>query len=283
MASARTRVRNAFMSARHPDRMIFVGGAPRSGTTIAHAIICTAQGVSRYGPEISFFRGFMSAYRNGKAAWAGHTSAYFDDAADLRSLIRDVSDRALSRVWTALDRPDILAVKDPHLTPFFPDVDEIYGDSARYVTVCRHPFDVVRSRQEVHERSGPGFLFSADDVTGVAREYAAYYRAVLQADFAGRHAFLRYEDLARPQVIQQLAAFLDLGGFAMDRLWGQSAGASQDDAWGSPKYNRPLDLGPRLSALDPNWKALTARICGPVMARLGYPEEPAPSAPEIAL
>lgn len=257
------------MAAAAPESLIFVGGAPRSGTTVGHALICTADGVSRYNPEISFFRGFLSAYRNGKAAWDGHTSSFFADRAAFRQLIVETTDLALGRIWEALDRPLILALKDPHLTPFFPDLHELYP-AARFVTLCRHPFDVVRSRQAVHEKTPDARAFGRDDVTAVAREYLAYYRTVLQTDFGGRHAILRYEDLNDETARRNLAGFLGLDGFHVERLWGQASVHAEDDAWGSPKYNQPIDLERRLEPLASEWAEITAAICGPVMQRLGY-------------
>lgn len=258
------------MAAAGPEGLIFVGGAPRSGTTVVHALICTADGVSRYNPEVSFFRGFMAAYRNGKVAWDGHTSGFFPDRAAFREMIRETTDLALGRVWEALDKPRLLAVKDPHLTPFFLDLHELYPDTARLVSVCRHPFDVVRSRQAVHEKAGGARPFGRDDVAAVAREYFNYYRAVLQPDFGGRHLLVPYERLNDEAVRAGLATFLGVDGFHADRLWGGSAGEAEDDAWGSPKYNRPIDLERRLEPLAAEWAEVTAAICGPVMGRLGY-------------
>ncbi len=259
------------MAGERPEKLIFVGGAPRSGTTVAHALICAGEGVSEYGPEISFFRGYMSAFRNGRAAWTQHTSAYFKDAGDFRDLIRDTSDRALGRIWQALGRPAILAVKDPHLTPFFPDLNLLYPDAAGFVTVCRHPYDVVRSRQEVHDKSNPGRPFAAADAAAVAREYLNYYTAVLRHSFGGRHFMFRYEDLNSDDLRSRLAAFVGVPGFDTSRMWGASAGKpEQNDAWGSPKYNRQIDLTSRLSPLAAELTEVAGTICAPVMERMGY-------------
>lgn len=50
----------------------------------------------------------------------------------------------------------MLCVKDPALTPHFPNVVRIPGARVRFVTVIRHPYDVVRSRQDVADREGKG-------------------------------------------------------------------------------------------------------------------------------
>lgn len=48
-----------------PLKVIFVGGAPRSGTTVTHALICTAPEVSHYHPEVSFIRPVFDTYSVG--------------------------------------------------------------------------------------------------------------------------------------------------------------------------------------------------------------------------
>jgi len=255
-----------------PQKLVFVGGAPRSGTTVTHALLCTVPGAGPHHPEISFFRGFMQAYRNGKTAWKGHTSAYFRDPSDFRALIRETADLALGQVWRTLGEPAILCAKDPHLTPFFPDLRELYPTEACFVTVARDPRAVVRSRQAVHEKSGAPRPFGPGDVAAVCREYVGYYRAVLQADFGGSHALIRYEDLDRPDVHTRLAELLGVGSLDTNRLWSGSRPRPERDVWGTPKHLGPLDLEPRLEPLEPSWAGIVADHCGPLMARLGYGE-----------
>jgi hypothetical protein len=258
------------MGGQAPIRTIFVGGAPRSGTTVLHALLCTAPGMSRYNPEISFFRGYMAAFRNGRAAWDQHTSAYFASPGDFLGLIRETCDLALGRIWRALGGPDLLAVKDPLLTPFFADLHQVYPQDAWFVTVCRNPMDVVRSRQEVHEKSTPERPFSAADAALVAREWLACYRGLMQADFHGRHFMCRYEDLNSDELRRRLAAFLGVPGFDVASMWGERRVDASGGPWGSPKYNGAIDLTQRLGPLAPDLAETTRAICAPIMARLGY-------------
>ena len=252
------------------EKIVFVGGAPRSGTTVTHALICTAQGVSAYSPEISFFRGLVSAYRLGRAAWEGHTKAFFDTPEAFRLFMREVTDLALQRIWEALDRPEILALKDPMLTPFFPELRLLYPDRAWFVAVGRDPVDVVRSRQAVQEKQSPDRPFTEADATGLAREYVGMYRAVFGPDYGDRLLFLRYEHLNDAALQARLADFIGVSSLDPARLWGGQPDTAPDDPWGSPKYHRPIDLEPRLSPLDPDWAAKVRAICAPIMARAGY-------------
>lgn len=252
-----------------PEKKVFVGGAPRSGTTVTHALICTSARVCDYHPEISFFRGVPSSYRNGKAAWKGHTSALFANLETFRGVMRRTADVSLDHLWRTLGEMPILCMKDPHLTPLFRDLHELYPAEAWFVTVCRHPFEVVRSRQEVHEKSGAQRPFGPQDAIAVANEYLSYYRAVLSTNFGGRHYAFRYEDLNEEAVRTGLAQFVGVDDFDASKMWG-SAPDPGDDPWGSPKYNKPIDLEARLTPLAPALCDVVRPICEPIMTRFGY-------------
>jgi hypothetical protein len=252
-----------------PGKIVFVGGAPRSGTTVTHALICTSNSVSEYHPEISFLRGVISAFSLGRAAWQAHTSAFFDDAESFRAHMRRTADLTMIHVWERLGRAPILSLKDPHLTPLFPALAALYPQEGLFVTVCRHPFDVIRSREEVHAKSQPQAPFAAADAAAVAREYLQYYRAVLTHDFGGRHFAFRYEDLNEARLQEGLARFVGVDDFNARPMWGKPPDVS-GDPWGSPKYHKAIDLEPRLSPLKPEFQEIARTICGPVMQRFGY-------------
>jgi hypothetical protein len=257
------------MAENDPRNIVFVGGAPRSGTTVVHALLCTPPQVSRYNPEISFFRGFPQSYRNGTMAWREHTSVFFDTPEDFRQTIREAADVTLGRVWRVLGSPEILCLKDPLLTPFFQDLRELYPDEARFVVVVRHPYEVVRSRQEVHEKSGVQRPFGPADAAAVARDYVSTYQSILARSFAGRLFMFRYEDLNQDQIRAGLANFIGVDHLDPDLMWGEAT-ALDGSAWSSPKYNQPIDLTPRLTPLAPELAQVTQQICAPIMERFGY-------------
>jgi hypothetical protein len=257
------------MAADGPHKIVFVGGAPRSGTTVTHALLCTSSQVSDYHPEISFFRGIPQSYRNGRAAWTQHTSAFFKDPEAFRLVIRDTADVSIRHLWRALGQAPILCMKDPLLTPLFPDLHALYPAEAWFVVVVRHPFEVVRSRQEVHEKSGQERPFGPADAASVAREYLSFYRAILNQNFGGRLFMFRYEDLLLPNIQSGLAQFIGVDDLDASRMWGDAPDPGADP-WGSPKYNKAIDLAPRLDALSPELAQTVATICAPIMQRFNY-------------
>jgi hypothetical protein len=253
-----------------PQNMVFVGGAPRSGTTVTHALLCTSKRVSDYHPEISFFRGLMIGFRNGRGAWKQHTSAFFADPEAFRLVMRESADVSMRHVWRALGASEILCMKDPLLTPFFPDLHQLYPREARFVVVVRHPYEVVRSRQEVHEKGGAQHTFGVADAAAAAREYLATYRAILAHNFSGKLFMFRYEDLLTEDIQAGLAKFIGVDDLDPGRMWGDGAQDLTNDAWSSPKYNKAIDLAPRLDTLSPVLAETVKTICAPIMQRFNY-------------
>lgn len=257
------------MAAEGPEKIIFVGGAPRSGTTVTHALICTSHQVNTHSPEIAFFRAMPDAFRIGMLAWELHTHAFFDSEEAFRLHMRETADFQIRRFWDKLGRPKVLAVKDPLLTPYFPEVAALYPDKALFVTVIRHPYDVVRSRQEVQIRAGAEF--GAEHARVVAEDYVSYYEPLVSGTFRGRQFAFRYEGLNKPEVQASLATFLEIDDLHARPIWGRHQDMSEN-AWHSPKYFQPIDMEPRLSPLADEFKAVVRAICGPLMRRFGYGE-----------
>ncbi|MFC7704771.1 sulfotransferase family protein [Plastorhodobacter daqingensis] len=253
-----------------PCPIIFVGGAPRSGTTVTHALLCTSAHSNVYHPEVAFIRPLVESYALGMATWQSHTAAFFAEPEHLRIHLSHIVTWAFNHVAAVLKNPDVLCVKDPMMSPIFPELRQLLGDRIRFVTVVRHPYDVLRSRQEVIERAGEPF--DARVVGVIAQEYMNFYTH-LDADLLrGALLPLRYEDLDKPETIDRLGAFCGLPDLAPEKVWAESRDQSGVDQspWTSPKYHSPIDTRSRFEPLADQWCAIVDEICGPMMDRFGY-------------
>lgn len=251
--------------------VIFVGGAPRSGTTVTHALLCTSDKANSYCPEISFVRPMVNAYAIGMQNWRNHTNAFFKTPNDFRVHMRHQVQRSLNVVSEALGKPEVLVVKDPLMTPLFYWLNKMFGPQIKFVTVVRNPNDVVRSRQEVVEKMGRPFTVE------VAREAATEYMqsyAHLEAEELKTAVFaLRYDDLTNESVIAQLRAFTGLPDVSPDKVWSEERAVNENasaNPWFSPKYHRPIDTENRLDPLAPQFRAAVSEVCGPLMTRFGW-------------
>lgn len=255
-----------------PERVVFVVGAPRSGTSLTHALLCATEEAGDYHPESVFLRGFFFSYMLGVDNWQTSTAGFFDQRDEFHRSMRKVTGEHLARIWRRLNRPRILVLKDPNLTPMVRAVDMMLSDVARFVVVCRAPEDVVRSVQNVKELQGQAY--GLEQARQTAGDYLRYYRAVLRHDFGDRMMMVRYETLDQPRVHARLSKFIgasaspDLGA-----MWRRSD-LPLDDRWTSPKNLKPIDVSPRLSPLPPAWVSEIRSICAPVLEPLGYAQPP---------
>lgn len=260
------------MPEKEEQTIFFIGGAPRSGTTLLHQLICTSGQTNVYHPEISFVVPLVYAYVAGKTNWNNHTFAFFAEKEHLRLHIASMVQSSLAHISVVLKKPNKLTVKSPELTQYFPDVLDLVGKRARFITSVRHPYDIVRSLQEVSERYGR--QYGEHLVRDAAQLIVRNYDHLNNPQLAGVTHTIRYEDMDKEDAISDLRKFTgmeDINSGALGAGAAASASSTENtDPWFSPKYHGAIDLNPRLPRLEPAYRAIVSDICGPLMNRFGY-------------
>jgi hypothetical protein len=255
-----------------PQRVIFVGGAPRSGTSVVHALLCTAQACNTYHPEISFVRPVLESYVIGMENWPSHTHAFFSVPEHLLLHVRGLLQQQMTHIAKVLGNPVVLCVKDPLLTPNFAALNAVLGWPAQFITVVRHPYNVVRSFQEVVERLGQEFTPAHAQLA--AEEYCKSYAHIEDPSLDGLLFWFRYEDLTTPATLEALRSFTGLPGIDPTAVWRRESHIpspeEQADPWYSPKYHKPINTENRLPPLANPYKNIVAEICKPLMITFGY-------------
>lgn len=207
-------------STNYDGPIVIVGGAPSSGTTVTHALICTSARVNDHHPEISYVRPMVQAYKHGLDNWENHTRAFFGNKKqNFRLHMRNLLGRTFSQIHRALKQPELLCVKDPLLTPYFPRLLDLFGDRVRFVTVVRHPYDIVRSRQEVATKAGTEF--TAAMAQGVASTYNQTYLHLDNPSFGNQLLHFRYEDLLADDTLSGLRTFTGCPDISVENVWGE--------------------------------------------------------------
>lgn len=188
---------------------IFVGGAPRSGTTLLRVILDTHPNIA-CGTEMRVIQG-IAAFWSG--AWqssaAALTQGYGMEDAAFRATFRSLIASFLEPHWKKSGKPRI-AEKTPSNVLAFRELHTLFPESP-LIHIIRDGRDVVASRIERDLKTTP----STDPVAlaGLrAREWAdtmalaARYRSELKP----RYFELRYEALVQtPEpVLRELFAFL---------------------------------------------------------------------------
>ncbi|TAF49941.1 MAG: sulfotransferase [Oscillatoriales cyanobacterium] len=290
-----------------PPRVLLVGGAPRSGTTLLQALLCSGPDTNPLMGEAIDLAHLVQAYAHSRDLHRlGETTDYFQDLNDLRQFYRQPIAALLQRVWQRYDHPACLVLKSPALTPHLPELLDLIPHAQALVSV-RDPRDGAASLRAIGQR------YAADQSASVApadpqataiesqlaqqpierlgQYFCNHYATVLacrDADLWDRLRFVRYEALVAhlDAAIAQLQAFTGLQLHCDPaQPWQRSAINFQHlpdryRAWWSGQgYGDRISsasIGRYRQHLSPSEIQAIQRVCGDWMQRFGYgtPTEP---------
>ena len=235
-------------------KKIFVIGAPRSGTTLLHALCCTSPKANDYVSECSFFTGLVRNYVQSLNNLKVHNTDFFGSEEAFKTYNINLFKQFLVDTWESLGNPEILVLKDPQMTARMVEVLQLLQDPLFVVSV-RNPQDTLKSRLKVIQKSS-GAL-PANLVQGVIQEYVGFYTLSLRVAELHRAKvkFCCYETLLNLADKNKLAAALGLGEFNEDDLWKparQNARHFQDknNPWISEKYGGAISAEKRNEEID---------------------------------
>jgi transposase-like protein len=189
------------------NTLIFVGGAPRTGTTLLQALICTSPRTNKYLAECSYLTAFMEPYRRALGTWEMHTHDYFDGIEEMCAFHADVIRKLLSQFRKFLGGNEALVLKDPCLTEWFYTLAYLLPE-AKFAVMIRDPLDAISSRLEVMERS-TNVKPTLADIEYACAEYNGAYAELIQhwRHLGDRLILISYNALVGGKEFDRLAAF----------------------------------------------------------------------------
>ena len=264
-----------------------MGGVPRSGTTLIHAVLCSTPATNPGIAEDRVLRHIALSHEECLAQFERHVQAVFPDREALRDFHREQATRYiahLATVWPAARR---LVVKQPMLTMNFPTLAELLPE-ARFVIVVRDPRAIVASLLEVDRKEveGTGKPRFGGTVEAYIALMDAYWRPSLthfSRTGSGRCAWLRYEDFVRaPRAAARRlgeAGGVDLRSYDPDHPWrGWSEGTTTREdrrdwptfaaLWGQPVEDSRIDAW--RDSLTSEQAATIMRRLAPYVRHFGY-------------
>lgn len=254
---------------------LFVAGAPRSGTTILHAIVCASEKTNGYITECSYFTAFMHPLLIGLNTFDVHTKHYFATKEALVQNHSDILNNELSKIWVTTGRPEILALKDPMLTPLIPHLAEPLPQ-AKFVVSVRDPRATISSRIEVAKRESQDGQVTEDQIRRFCDEYVHMYGTVANhlPTLADRLLIVDYRDVVHGNAFDKLTA-LGVGRIDTNRIWSKTIAdptRPSSDVWATALHGKM----PSVASIDRYREHIDSRtekmildICGPVAHALG--------------
>jgi len=258
---------------------IFLGGVPRSGTTLLRVILDTHPRIY-CGTELRVVQALTTLWSSAEQrSQPLLATAYGVNSEGLRRIFVDLVLSFLKPAWQASGKPRV-AEKTPFNVLVFPELRSLFPDSA-LVHVIRDVRDVVASRLERDNAALGGMRI---DTVALARERAeewvaamAIRRRMLADNQLSRSYFeVRYEELvcSPSGVLEALFAFLgetfDPAVLDFHRIRRNVDGSEE---WSADSIRRPIyasSCGRWRHALGAEELAAVLKVASPVLEELGY-------------
>jgi len=262
-----------------PSDPIFVGGVPRSGTTLLRVILDTHPRIY-CGTELRVVQALANLHRSAEQTGLSLlTSAYGVDSTHLQRTFAELILAFLRPAWHASGKPRV-AEKTPWNLLAFPQLHRLFPESP-LIHVIRDVRDVVASRLERDRIAAAG---QSIDTVALAAQRAREWvdamsirrRILSEPELARRYFEVRYEALVRtPEpVLRALFAFLeeafDPNVLAFHRTSREVSGSEE---WSAHAVQRPLfesSIGRWQRDLTAREQSAVIEVAGRTLEELGY-------------
>lgn len=267
-------------------RLILIGGAQRSGTTLLQTLVANALDAPVL-PESHILCDILAAYKRAKDA--GQKTRYFygTDAA-LLAFFQSCATRHIADIAETIGAKSVLVLKDPNLVQVDAEAAAIFPDAIRIVCL-RDPRDIaasfLRIGQKEQPKGQPG-KYRRRDIDFIGKKILGSYAPLMRGDETSSLHLVRYEDVAANprETLQKLARATGLV-LSLERtdnpVW-LDADARHEASWISELEGRgpsSASVGAYKTVMRPNEIALTEQICSPYMAWAGYERSAAGASP----
>ena len=184
------------------QRILLIGGAMRSGTTVIHRALCTASNSNPYISESWFLRDLISVYRASLPRYELRFEDQFGALRNFDQLVRINVQYYTSMVSARYGDPEVLIFKHPELVKHFIEFAALFPKML-FLAIVRDPRDVIASMKRIRDKHVAEGLTSP--ISGLATiealclYYADYYERLIKyrRGMGNRIWIVRYEDVMR--------------------------------------------------------------------------------------
>lgn len=201
------------------SRLVFVGGSPRSGTTLVQRILDCHPEIYG-GPEFDFVPSIVDLFRQMRnSIRSGRIDAFLDE----KSLVHTFRSLLAALLIPKLQAEGVthLSEKTPSNVLAFAWLEECAPES-RKILVIRDPRDVVNSMLEVggrqRRRQGRAFGFTRDTVAAVDYMNECLKAGIALAETSANCLVIHYEDAVSDPLAVGNRIYRFIGVHEMDEL-----------------------------------------------------------------
>lgn len=178
------------------QKIILIGGSPRSGTTLLQGMICDGNKVNPLMPEVSYLLDLLEINRRWNTYGDKKSSLYFGSVEKMKSFCRVAVEKFITGI-PFINKYEFVCLKDPLLANYVEEIISIFSSEVMLILMIRDPRDVIASMISVEKRKieieGDEYkqIMSFDDI--VEFIYQFFYNIM---NYKGSNVFvLKYENL----------------------------------------------------------------------------------------
>ncbi|MHA2066769.1 MAG: sulfotransferase family protein [Candidatus Thorarchaeota archaeon] len=239
--------------------MIFVGGYPRTGTTLVHALLCGDRRANDFVGECTYLEFLLQAYSAISQYPGDHAfTDYWKDIPQFTEYIKKHIDE-LFTMFKEIHQCEIMVLKRPQMTAHLPILAEMYPE-AKFVVTVRDPLDVAASLKKVKRRYAledgkQADPFISQSVFDMMAAYSATMLMLTERSSAfheNRLMYIKYEGLVNytSSTVSKLREFSGLDC----KLGWEDVDFDKNRAFYSPLWCKPIE-----SSRVGRWKKILSK------------------------
>lgn len=223
---------------------IFVSGSPRSGTTLLNSLVCSSKSVNRHIQECSYLFWSMHPLKMALSTFEKSQGHYFSSREQLYKFHGSLVKQILSSIWTDLDCPENLCLKNPNLVIDYRLIAEMIP-VAKFIAIIRDPKDIISSRLEAEKRGNGNFeltdTFLQQEIQNINDIHQSIIDFLNYTSTKNLHV-IEYENLVQQKGLEELRAFLDISDIDVEAVWSRSQENmhSKDSQWITSLYGQKV-------------------------------------------